>query len=448
MKKLFCFCIALVLCISTLAPFAEAAGYDPSATYTVQAQSAYIVNTDTNIIVYEKDADLVVSAGGLTKLMSVALILTEYQDVLDTTMITMPSAISDYVYGTVSADIRAGETVSLRQMLYAILLVNANDAAQGTAYVLSENDLTGWVAQMNSLSEKIGTTNSIWTDACGIDSGNMTTAKDIYLINRYLMGFDAYVEIMGTYSYEMPANTSHASSYFITSHDKLISANYGGLFYRSCAQGAMCDVTGYSGENSGTQSCVSWSIENGETYIYAVMASPDTADVYGYSTRRPAQYETSQLMDWVSSSFSIQSVLDPDEPLCEIAVKYSADLSYLKLYPDDAMLTILPSSSDGSVTQKIYNLPEYVSAPITQGDVVGTVTLVLAGEEIGTVNLIAGQSIARNDLLYNFMKLKEFFGSLYIKVVLVLSLIALLIYLGWFTYAALQRRNSKKVRRH
>ncbi len=448
MKKLFAFCMACTLAFFVITPFANAAGYDPSATYTVQAESAYIVNTDTNIIVYEKDADLQVSAGGLTKLMTAALILTQYQDVLDTTMITMPSAISDYVYGTTSADIRAGETVTLREMLYAMLLVNANDAAQGTAYVLSENDLTGWVSQMNSLSAEIGTTNSIWTDACGIDSGNMTTAKDIYLINRYLMGFDAYVEIMGSYTYEMPANKSHTNSYPITSHNKMISQSYGGLFYRSSVQGGMCNVTGYSGENTGYQSCVSWSVENGETYIYAVMNSPDSADVNGYATRRPAQYETTQLVDWVSDNFSIQAALDPDEPLCEIAVKYSADVEYLKLYPDDQVLTILPSSSDSSVTQKVYNLPEYVTAPVSQGDVVGTITLMLAGEEIGTANLIAGQSIARNDLLYSFMKLQEFFGSLYVKTVLLLSSIALIIYLIWFTVQAIKRRNTKKIHRH
>ncbi len=448
MKKLFSLCLAIALCTFIISPFAQAAGYDPSASYTVQAESAYIVNTDTNIIVYEKNADLEVSAGGLTKLMTAALILTQYQDVLDTTEITMPYAISDYVYGTTSADIRAGETVTLRQMLYAMLISNANDAAQGTAYVLSENDLTGWVSQMNSLSAEIGTTNSVWTDACGLDSGNITTAKDIYLINRYLMGFDAYVEIMGTYQYEMPENKSHTSSYFLTNHNKMISATYGGLFYRASVQGAMCDVTGYSGENTGTQSCVSWSVNNGETYIYAIMASPDSADTYGYATRRPAQYETTQLVDWVNESFSIQSVLDPDEPICEISVKYSADIEYLKLYPDDAILTILPSSSDGSVTQKVYNLPDYVTAPIARGDVVGTITLVLAGEEIGTANLVAGQSIARNDLLYNFMKLKEFFGSLYVKVVLLLSFIALSIYLVHFTYQAIKRRNNKKIKRH
>ncbi len=448
MKKIITLCMAGALLLSAFLPTASAAGYDPSATYTVQAESAYIVNTDTNIIIYEKDSDLQVQAYGLTKLMNIALILTQYEDVLDTTMVTMPSAVSDYVYMTPYADIRAGETVTLRQMIVGMMLPNGNDAAQGTAYVLSENDLSGWVSQMNSLSAQIGTTGSTWTDACGIDEGNITTAQDIYLILRYLLQFDAFVEIAGTYSFEMPANTKHTNSYYLTNHIKMINQNYGGLFYREAAQGGMCDVTGYSGDSTGTQSCVSWSTSNGETYIYAVMNSPDTADQYGYSTRRPAQYETTQLMDWVYDSFSIQAALNPDEPLCEIAVEHSADSDNLLLYPDDEILTILPSSSNDTVTQKVYNLPDSVSAPISQGDVIGTVTLYLAGEEIGSANLIAGQDIERNDFLYAFEKAKDFFGSLYVKVVLILTVLTLIGYAVWSIHHALQNRNSKKIRRH
>ena len=65
----------------------------------------------------------------------------------------------------------------------------------GLAYELSGGDLAGWVSQMNTLSQRIGTTNSTWTDACGLDSGNTTTAVDMYLILRYLMSFDAFKEI-------------------------------------------------------------------------------------------------------------------------------------------------------------------------------------------------------------------------------------------------------------
>ena len=448
MKKVLSLLLAAVLLCTVPAASAGAVGYDPSAVYTVQAECAYVVNTDTNIIIYEKNSEQPVFAGGLTKLMTVALILTNYQDALDTTDVTMPSAVSDYVYNTPYADIRAGETVTLRQMLYGMMLPNGNDAAQGTAYVLSGNDLTGWVSQMNGLSQQIGTTGSTWTDACGIDSGNMTTARDMYLILRYLMGFDAFVEIAGTYQYEMPANTRHANSFWLTNTNKMLSKSQGGQYYRSAVQGGKTDVSGaYPDRGVTTQSCVSWATQNGETYIFSILNSPYTVDDYGYSTLRPALYETGKLVDWVFNAFAIQAALDTTQPLCEVPVKYSTETGSLKLYPADDLKTILPAASDTTVTQKLYDLPEYVAAPVKQGDVIGTVTLVLAGETIGTVELLAGQDVNRNGALYTISRLQAFFGSLYFRVVLVLSLICLAVYLVWFLQRARKKHRSRKIRR-
>ena len=210
----------------------------------------------------------------------------------------------------------------------------------------------------------------------------------------------------------------------------------------------MCDVMAYKNDH-GDQSYVSWANQDGSTYIFCIMQSPDTCDTYGYANRRPALYETTRLIDWVFQSFSIQPALDTDLALAEIPVKYSSDTDTLKLYPDNSMMTLLPSSGDGTVTQKYFHLPDYVCAPVQQGDVVGTVELKLAGETIGMVNLIAGQDVSRSSLLYSFSKLQEFFGSLYLKVVLVVSAICAIIYVAWVLLNSPRTRHpSKKVHRY
>ena len=449
MKRLFTLFFAVVLTVSCFVMPASAM-FDPSPVYEVQAPSAYIVNTDTNIILYEKNSTQQVSAGGLTKLMCAALVLTNYGDELDTRTFQMPFAISDYVYGTDNADMRSGETYTLREALYAMLLRNANDAAMGMAYQLSGNDLAGWVSQMNSLSQQIGTTNSTWTDACGLDDGNVTTAVDMYLILRYLMGFDAFVEIAGSPTFEMPAKEKHTKSFILTNQNVALNKASGGKFYRSAMKGGMCDVMAYKND-SGTQSYVSWASSEGETYIFCVMGSPDTVDTYGYSNRRPALYETTQLIDWVYSSFSVQAALDPDQALAEIPVKYSSETDTLLLYPDDQMMTILPSTSDNSVTQKFFHLPESVAAPIKQGDLIGTVEIKLAGETIGVVNLVAGQDVNLNPVLFTISELQAFLHSLYLKVVLVLSAIALALYGIWWLQNAIREQRSwggSHIRRH
>ncbi len=445
MKRIFALFLSLAVLFSSLAVTAGAM-FDPSTVYEVQAQSAYIVNTDTNIIVYEKNSSKQVSAGGLTKYMTIALVLTNYADRLDDTF-TMPFAISDYVHNTDNADMRSGETFTYREALYAMVTRNANEAAMGLAYELSGGDLAGWVSQMNTLSQRIGTTGSTWTDACGLDSGNTTTAVDMYLILRYLMSFDAFKEISAAPTFTMPAKEKHAKSFVLLSQNVALNKTSGGKFYRSAMQGGMCDVMAYKND-SGTQSYVSWANKNGATYIFCIMQSPDTCDDYGYSNRRPALYETTRLIDWVFDSFSIQAALDTDQALAEIPVKYSSDTDTLQLYPADSMMTLLPSTGDGSVTQKYFHLPNYASAPIQQGDVIGTVELKLAGETIGVVDLVAGQDVQQNALLFTISKVQAFFHSLYLKVVLALSALTLAVYGLWvFINAWNSRKPNKKIHR-
>lgn len=446
MKRLFALFLSAVFLLGCLIMPASAL-FDPTPVYQVQAQNAYIVNTDTNIIVYDKNSTQAVPAGGLTKYMTIALLLTDYADHLDDTF-QMPFAISDYVYRTDNADMRSNETFTYREALYAMITRNANEAAMGLAYTLSDGDLTGWVSRMNSLSERIGTTSSVWTDACGIDEGNMTSAVDMYLILRYLMSFDAFVEASGAATFTMPAKEKHNSSSVLVSQNMALNKSSGGKYYRSAMQGGMCDVTAYKNDN-GNQSYVSWATQNGSTYIFCVMQSPDSCDDYGYSNRRPALYETTKLIDWVFDSFSIQAALDTDIAIAEIPVKYSTDTDTLQLYPDDTMMTLLPSTGDGTVTQKYFHLPESVSAPIQQGDIIGTVELKLAGETIGVVNLIAGQDVSRSALLFGISRLWDFLNGMYLKVVLLLSGITVGIYLLWLLFNNWNRhRPTKKIRRH
>ena len=254
-------------------------------------------------------------------------------------------------------------------------------------------------------------------------------------------------EISAAPTFTMPAKEKHAKSFVLLSQNVALNKTSGGRFYRSAMQGGMCDVMAYKND-SGDQSYVSWANKDGATYIFCIMQSPDTCDDYGYSNRRPALYETTKLIDWVFESFSIQAALDTDQALAEIPVKYSSDTDTLQLYPADSMMTLLPSTGDGSVTQKYFHLPDYATAPIQQGDVVGTVELKLAGETIGVVNLIAGQDVHQNALLFTVSKVQAFFHSLYLKVVVVLSLLTLAVYGLWvFINLWNGRRPNRKIHR-
>ena len=132
MKKfcaiLFSFVLVLIIALPVAAEEESSTLTDNAPSLT--APAAYVVNLDTNIVVYEKNSETPLSAASLTKLMTTLLLLENYQDQLDSISLTAPSYVYDLIWeqstNASSADIRRGETQSLRNLLYAMLLPSGN----------------------------------------------------------------------------------------------------------------------------------------------------------------------------------------------------------------------------------------------------------------------------------------------------------------------------------
>lgn len=436
MKKRFAGILAVLVIAVTLAlPASAMQGYTPD--FEPTAEAAYIVNLDTNIVVYQKNSDTQLTAASLTKMMTMLLMLKTYQDQLDTITVEMPRTIDDILYGTGAslADIRPGESVTLRNLLYGMELPSGNEAAYIVAFYMG-GTVENFVAMMNEEAKALGCTGTVFTDPCGLDAGNITTARDAYLILRALIQYDAFVEAAGTASYWMPANTEHTEPYIILSTNKMLTQ--GTTYYRSYNQG------GKTGSlNAGWQNFAGWHTQNGETYISVVLHSAADESV----DPRPALTETGSLMDWVFDTFTIQSALDTTRSITERPIRYSTETDTVMLYPADDMMTLLPSDGGAALTEQTFSLPEYLTAPIEQGDVVGTVTLSINGEKLGTVDLIAGSTVSRNQVLYTLTKVGEFFSGTYFKVVVILTLIVVAVYAFVWVCAILIEGNRGPKRR-
>ena len=110
---------------------------------TIYSEAAYLVNLDTNEAVYQKNADKRLVPASLTKIMTAILLLEEYKDnigALSTTYVSGPSTCFDELYmtGASTADIRIGEEVSYKDLLYALMLRSACEAANIIAYNVAE----------------------------------------------------------------------------------------------------------------------------------------------------------------------------------------------------------------------------------------------------------------------------------------------------------------------
>lgn len=424
MKK---FCALLCTVVLTFVLVLPVAAEGESSALSAEAPeltapAAYVVNLDTNIVVYDKNSDTQLQAASLTKMMTCLLMLEQYQDQLDTITVTAPSYIYDLIWekttNASTADIRRGDTQTLRNLLYAMLLPSANEAAYIVADYMGGGSIDNFVAMMNDEAAAIGCTGTTFTDPCGLDEGNVTTAKDAYLILRALTAYDVVATVMASPSYDMGTNDNYPTpdTYIIQNTNKMVCNT---SYYRDYTKGGK---TGSLGE---WQNFAGWHSKDGENYISVVLNVPNGTDPDG---GRPALLETGTLMDWVYETYTIAPALDTTQPITESRIVYSTQTDTVMLYPADDMMTLLPREGGAALTGQVFNLPDRLTAPLKQGDVVGTVTLTIGGESIGTVDLIAGSDVARNQMLYTISRVGEFFSSTYFKVVIMLTMAVVAVY--------------------
>ena len=425
MKKycaiLFSFVLIVVLALPVAAEGESGTLADTAPALT--APAAYVVNLDTNIVVYEKNSETPLSAASLTKMMTTLLLLENYQDQLDTISLTAPSYIYDLIWeqstNASTADIRRGETHSLRNLLYAMLLPSGNEAAYIVADYMGGGSIDSFVAMMNDEAKAVGCTGTTFVDPCGLNPNNITTARDAYLILRALTAYDIFATVVGTPTYDMGTNDRYVTpgTYILQNTDKLVTNS---SYHRDYTKGGK---TGSLGE---WQNFAGWHSQDGESYISVLLNVPMESDPEG---GRPALLETGTIMDWVFNTYTIAPALDTTQPITEVRVAYSTQADTVMLYPADNMMTLLPREGGSALTEQIFNVPDELGAPIKQGDIVGTVTLTIQGETIGTADLIAGSDISRNQLLYTISRIGTFFSSTYFKVVVMLTMLAVGAYL-------------------
>ena len=160
--------------------------------------------------------------------------------------------------------------------------------------------------------------------------------------------------------------------------------------------------------------------------------------------KKSAMVTTAEIMDYFFDSYSLRSANSLTFPVTEVGLKYAKDADTLLVYADTEVMSVLPNDADESSFQKVYNLPEYVGAPVNAGDVIGTVDYYLAGQKVGTSQLVSHDTVERSTVMFLVGKFQEAYQSLYFRVVLAVTFVLIVIY---FIFAYLQFKKHEKMQK-
>lgn len=431
LQSLFSLLLAVFIVSVSAAPaFAD---YDPG--FPVDADAVYLINLDTGKVLYEKNADKKIYPASTTKIMTAIVVLENITD-LDGPQIELKLYIQNALSGTGAslAGILRGDTFTPRELLYAALLPSGNEAAMMLADYVGDGSIDYFCELMNDKAAEIGAVNTHFSNPDGLhDSDLYTTAYDLYLITKYALENETFNEIIST-PYYYGGEDKNGNPLHWNTTNKMMS---GGDYYYPAVIGGKTGTTDEAG-----RCLVSIAEHGGYTYLLVLMGAPQYDSSGARLERNAAFDESRKLYDWVFSSFANKTLIEKGVGVGEVPLKLGQNgKDYLLIKSGDVFTDLLPNEIEASSITYELDLPPIVQAPIQEGDEIGTIRLMLAGEEIGRVPAVAAESADASliaTLIDSFMRLFRSFGAKFIVVFILLTI------LTYITITILRNRNKNR----
>ena len=201
----------------TASPFAEdlcvASGDTNISAVTLNALSAGVFDINDRKVLYAKDIFTSRSPASITKVMT-ALVTLKYGNLDD--LVTVTETAADIEYGSSVCDIKEGDTLSLRQLLYGMMISSGNDAAMMIAEHVG-GSVDGFVAMMNEEASNLGAVNTHFMNPHGLtNEDHYTSVYDIYLIFQEALKYDVFQDIISRKNYYAEYTKADGSSAAMT----------------------------------------------------------------------------------------------------------------------------------------------------------------------------------------------------------------------------------------
>lgn len=403
-----------------------------------RCRSAYLYCFENDRALFEYKSDEKVYPTSTVKLMTALIAAEHFASRLDTQITVTAEMLSGVVGNKLTPALSDGEVVTVEQMLYGTLVGGANDAACVLAYATA-GSMTDFVTKMNdkASSSEVGARSTRYANPTGMHDDTMvTTARDTARIAMCVMKNDVLAQIVQTPKYVME-KTNKSDFRNIYNRNAMISKYYSAGYYDERAIGANAGGTTVGGYCAVE---VLRDKTSSVTYLAVVMGADEEENGKLYSYENAAA-----LMKWAFDSYNYVSVLSEDKVVHEIAVTLSSTVDHVTLRPAKTVTVFLPSSVDveKDISLHCTTLLESLSAPVKEGEAVGTVTVTYGDEIIGTADLVTTGAVDRSEFLYVLSQIEEFTGSKFFIVTIVTAVVLTLVYV--FGQAFVRGKRSKRL---
>lgn len=368
MKKILAsFCLCLMLPLNVL--FAVTDETKPKIT----SPAAILMEQDTKRVLYGKNHRNKVKIASTTKILT-AIVAIENKDLEDMVLISKKAAGT----GGSTVGLKAGSEVSLKSLMYGMLLKSGNDCAVAIAEYVG-GDVENFANMMNKKAYEIGAKDTYCTNPHGLDSDkNYSTAYDLALITSYAKTNETLSKMLGTESITVPWGTS--SKYLSNTNRLLFTYEY-------------CDG-GKTGFTNGANRCLVATAKKDDLKVIAVVLGAVTTDI--------RFNETKELLKYGVENYKMTDVSESINWYIDIPV-YKGDIySYVRKFNFDQKLPL----KEGELEQ-IYisqSIVPSLNAPVSRGSYLGILQLYIGEELLYTNDIYLEQDIKKNTVIDYMLK--------------------------------------------
>ncbi len=396
LKKFFVVLIIIMLCnffsvsfCSTLSENTEVLNSE------ITSEAVLIMESTTGKVVYERNGYQQRYPASTTKILTGILAIENCN--LSETATASEFAIRSIPSGYSTANIQIGETLTVKDLLNALLLQSANEAAVVLAEHISGSQ-EAFADLMNKKAKEIGCEHTHFINPNGVHSeDHYTTAYDLALIARYCMQNETFREIVKQPSFTLPATDAYPSESrtYTNTNNLVVYDNRDRIdnYYYEYATGIK---TGYT---TPAKNClVSSAVKDGIEYFCVVLGASIYYTNQGSVSGR--YVDTINLFNYAFDNYSFRDIMSANTKVRTIQIDNATkDTKNLDLLiSDDLSVYVSVDNKDTNLESNI-TLNDNLQAPISKGDVVGKITYDVEGLRY-TTDLIAGNDVEEFKINY------------------------------------------------
>jgi D-alanyl-D-alanine carboxypeptidase len=321
-------------------------------------------------VLYEKDGYSKVYPASTTKILT-AIIAIENLN-LDSSIVCSKNAIYSTPAGSSIMYLKVGEIITVRDLLYGLLLQSGNDAADVLAEAVSGN-INDFVILMNKKLQEIGCKNTHFANPHGFhDKDHYTTAYDMAILMKYAMKNETFRKFVETKEIEIAPTNKTPTTRSYTNTNKLLNESNSKMYYEYCIGGK----TGYTEEARGT--FVGYGIKDSKTVI--VSTFDGSQNISGLQARF---LDSIKLFDYSFNNFNKNKIVSKDNETFNIKDEKNCKIYTVKLKDDIYTL----SKDNFFINSYLVDINfNKITDNLKSGDVIGSFTITTKNDSVSFTN--------------------------------------------------------------